>query len=1816
MVCLIGHDLIKHSGTTWKYKEIMHNCRNKIQALPKRLPRSGLAVLETCVSLGDCERVLFERLRKVKFIGEVELSSADLQKLTNLIATELAPNPKRGLRLLKQKAPASIAAFLVWQGIMEYKEGDYWTPALQAIGLEETRWQQELGKAFIKFLRRMDMPVFPIEGALRFVTPILLHGGIPQKCLDQFFDDVIMDMLEFKLVTGDDITDHLNSLREDEKTRVALEKELEILKEKELDCRKGLEDLASLINLRQQTAKVEETIDASPDWRQIPEDYETYRLEKLRELEDINGQISELQREEQLYRDKVSAFTPQHDAVIQAGPMICAIRPELPQILCDKSELESLLSDEAKCVETLKGYIRDGRDGQSERLFERSSISGLSEFSPVAVGALNAVADVLSELDAVKASTSKVRDEISQMTFEPQEPHDILWVGSASLLAALLIWLIPTYSPLRLGVAAALALLGCFSVILGLRENDRVSTDNKQRKACYDATLEEVLKMQSMIEDCENKLRPLVDTVTSYCKLLKRKRELVESIAKWEHRLDSVLLQVGLPGLKSKADEQSENKRGSEVQNEEESLGETKSFKAKFKIEDLCDEDSLQRAVEPLTSSLDDAIQRSEDSRNAKEHLERCVLPQLSELRTKSADIKAHIEELDSAVARLGNGSFEAGLEELKAKYEVLRRLAKAKVDMSRIRQSIRELMQTIPGLIDAEMDSIDDLLRLRDARRKDLKELELSIEDTESKLQDYPPAYPYTDEPVQRFVIYGEDWAKKWITGAVEMLELTREKGDIPEGCMSGLPSRVVQGFREWWESRKTVPEHERFSHEASRDRLPAPKIMLDSINGDIKIVIDSLRFRLEQADNVRSASLVLTSSAYPGWSKTIPLELRRTRIPGLVETDAVEYALQILDEVCQEAASTHEGYDSSSVSPIATCLPGLAKSYEVSLVIGDHRQKTWSVEVFDDASPCLIFHEDGKLIESRRLPRARVWFVLPSGWGFTKMLRIVEDATPPYLLDACRIYLIDLALLDSDKLVVGDGSGKEFEFRIESSRLSEPRLEGGRLIPGVLIDGNPLYIGGPPCLEIPFSDDRRTDTWDVLIRYGDEPLSESKRFTLRESLQMTGVVAQDDRIRIDLKLPGLLGPDPIGQYTVYVRQKDRRRLKASFTFTVVPDFSYAFEPSVVFPVEDDSSEVKLLVSTFEGAKFSVFSPARILSGEENDYRFLVKPSEDTVAGKLSFASSDGRFLELPVRIDVPKVKWCLRERMEERGTDWSGNVQDVFIGDLSSSQQLVLQLDVPRDVTEVRLSLGDKQTARRPVKDGKAQIDLMQFMDTLRAGGSVGEISGQAFDASGKVVGEGAILRLRWRWEVIGFSCEKKNRFGVWHLEFKWKEEGRVQNRVLRMWRMDKPWQPPVEWRIPSGQTHLGLTADEGRLPQGAYLVQFDTFDKWSSASQEPRFPSDECNTFIVHLYREAPYIENWSVRWNHESRADSGYAAEITGSAVNVSPGTKVKAILLGIRQGMACCWKGHAVVDSAGRFMIRIQDEREDEKTQANERRARRQDDVKKRYTIKNSARWIGIVVESDPVTHLFAILPEPAQVEWWFAPKSPSPAHLEWPYLRQARKAFIVQRASELPGLLMDTLRVDFPIPERNPIVRIRCEEGSLDHPDLSDEDSKRVIKAWLEDDESVDVSVLIGTEKDKTTIRWTSSRESLQIALKTGRVYCSACNKLVEDQATWDKHHYPKCKTLYPKKQVVKASLLLVDEPMTDLFCRFKAYALSGNYPLTLHAKPSHGRLPIELLTGDDIDSLTKLTRLLVSLEEELVSALSGSESINEHESH
>jgi hypothetical protein len=295
---------------------------------------------------------------------------------------------------------------------------------------------------------------------------------------------------------------------------------------------------------------------------------------------------------------------------------------------------------------------------------------------------------------------------------------------------------------------------------------------------------------------------------------------------------------------------------------------------------------------------------------------------------------------------------------------------------------------------------------------------------------------------------------------------------------------------------------------------------------------------------------------------------------------------------------------------------------------------------------------------------------------------------------------------------------------------------------------------------------------------------------------------------------------------------------------------------------------------------------------------------------------------------------------------------------------------------------------------------------------------------------------------------------------------------------------------------------------------------------------------------------------------------------------------------------------------------VEVERESMSAWTQAHKARRQRDIKDGNSLKDSARWIGIIAETDPKAHLFAVLPEPGQVEWWFAPKSASPFLMEWPFLKRLRKAF---STGDTSGVLRPPGQASppgFPFTKSSPIVRIQHEEGSLDQLDLSKEDSTRIIWEWLGGSGSVDVNIVIGVERDQTKIGWTASKESLLIALKTGRVYCTGCNKFVKDEATWGKYHYPKCKSFFPKRKDVRASLFIVDEALAAVSTDVKTYTLAGNHPLTLYSSSIHGALPTELITGNDTASLTELTRFLVSLEEELVSALPGSENINGHESY
>jgi hypothetical protein len=82
--------------------------------------------------------------------------------------------------------------YLVAQGVFGYDGGDYWSEVVDTTGFSRQRtWQ--VGRAFENILEKKGLPLFydMRAEAHRYVSLILAHGGIPNYCLPDFFDNML-----------------------------------------------------------------------------------------------------------------------------------------------------------------------------------------------------------------------------------------------------------------------------------------------------------------------------------------------------------------------------------------------------------------------------------------------------------------------------------------------------------------------------------------------------------------------------------------------------------------------------------------------------------------------------------------------------------------------------------------------------------------------------------------------------------------------------------------------------------------------------------------------------------------------------------------------------------------------------------------------------------------------------------------------------------------------------------------------------------------------------------------------------------------------------------------------------------------------------------------------------------------------------------------------------------------------------------------------------------------------------------------------------------------------------------------------------------------------------------------------------------------------------------------------------------------------------------------------------------------------------------------------------------------------------------------
>ncbi len=129
------------------------------------------------------ERHLREALRHCRLVGELDLSHD--QPLFQMAQWVFEGATRAGNYSGLWKYPAATAIYLVAQGRNCYNEGTFW-PNIESLKDCDSLTQNLIGSVFEESVRKLKLENF-IEAAeadrwFRFVSPILLHGGIPNSC--------------------------------------------------------------------------------------------------------------------------------------------------------------------------------------------------------------------------------------------------------------------------------------------------------------------------------------------------------------------------------------------------------------------------------------------------------------------------------------------------------------------------------------------------------------------------------------------------------------------------------------------------------------------------------------------------------------------------------------------------------------------------------------------------------------------------------------------------------------------------------------------------------------------------------------------------------------------------------------------------------------------------------------------------------------------------------------------------------------------------------------------------------------------------------------------------------------------------------------------------------------------------------------------------------------------------------------------------------------------------------------------------------------------------------------------------------------------------------------------------------------------------------------------------------------------------------------------------------------------------------------------------------------------------------------------------
>lgn len=150
------------------------------------------------------EQELREKIHYVELLGELNIQEewvADFQQFFSYSYQQA--RHLNGLSTFIRSYPACLAVYLVMQGVYSYQEGDYWSHIIKH-DKHANITRAKLGEFFKQFLQEHHLVAFPEMEGHKYVASILLHGGIPNYSLSDFFEHLLEPALLRPHLYGED----------------------------------------------------------------------------------------------------------------------------------------------------------------------------------------------------------------------------------------------------------------------------------------------------------------------------------------------------------------------------------------------------------------------------------------------------------------------------------------------------------------------------------------------------------------------------------------------------------------------------------------------------------------------------------------------------------------------------------------------------------------------------------------------------------------------------------------------------------------------------------------------------------------------------------------------------------------------------------------------------------------------------------------------------------------------------------------------------------------------------------------------------------------------------------------------------------------------------------------------------------------------------------------------------------------------------------------------------------------------------------------------------------------------------------------------------------------------------------------------------------------------------------------------------------------------------------------------------------------------------------------------------------------------------